>query len=437
MDPQTQAILNEAASRFGTPAYVYFVDGVFTQIRQLREVFENRFSISYAVKSNPNLALLARMQHCVATLDVSSIGEVERALQVGCPARRLTFSGPAKRMFELERAVEVGVGEMVCESQEEIEILDQLTQTAGKRMSVLPRINPKTMPRNFGLSMSGRPSQFGIDEEHLDDVLAQRDRWKNLDFAGFHIYSATNSLDEEAITENIAQCIELFTRFSESHDITPQKLIFGSGFGIPHLPEEGPLDTQKLAEAINPRIDAMRTNPRLAGAECVLEMGRFLVGPNGYLLTSVVREKSSRGTEIRMCDAGFNNHIVACGMMGTLLRRDWRFSKVNGSANEPTQKYLLTGPLCTTLDTLAMQVELPTLEAGDVLAVGMSGAYGPTCSPTRFISHPEPRELIVAGSGREIKILDVTESRPPVLLPLPETEISDTNNYEQRPLASL
>jgi len=429
MDHQTRTILNEVAGRFGAPSYVYFIDGILAQIDRLHEVFENRFGISYAVKANPSLAVLDRIRHKIATLDVSSIGEVERALDADYPAEKLTFSGPAKRMFELERAVEVGVGEMVCESLDEIEILDRLAGEAGKRMSFLIRINPKTMPRKFGLSMSGRSSQFGIDEEQLDEVMAKRDEWENLDFIGFHIYSATNSLDEDAIAENFALFIELFARFSSAHNLTPQKLIFGSGFGIPHLLEEEPLDTDRLAELINPQIDAMRANPPLASADCVLEMGRFLVGPNGYFLTSVVREKQSRGKEIRMCDAGFNNHLVACGMMGTIIRRDWRFTKITEPTDGATQQYLLTGPLCTTLDALAMQVELPSLEVGDVLAVEMSGAYGLTCSPTRFISHPEPCEVIVVGTGAEAEIIEVTERRSPVHVPLSPQHAQEAESY--------
>ena len=105
MDKQTRKILNDVAHRFGTPCYVYLAAPILRQIDQLREVFENRFLVSYAVKANPNLVLLDRVCQNVDTLDVSSIGEVERALNIEYPAEKLTFSGPAKRLSELERAV--------------------------------------------------------------------------------------------------------------------------------------------------------------------------------------------------------------------------------------------------------------------------------------------------------------------------------------------
>src|SRR4030095_3122076 len=121
----------------------------------------------------------------------------------------------------------------------------------------------------------------------------------------------------------------------------------------------------------------------------VLEMGRWLVGPAGYLLTKVIGRKRSRGVEIRICDAGFNNMLAACGMMGTVIRRNWRIWHLDESPDDVRGKYLLVGPLCTTIDVLATDIELPKLEIGDRLVVGAAGAYGLTSSPTRFISHPE------------------------------------------------
>lgn len=407
--------LGEAAARFGTPAYVYFVDAIAQRIADTRAAFDNRFAISYAVKANPNVALLTRMLSHVDTLDVSSIGEVDRALSAGCPAERLTFSGPVKREADMARAVELGVGEMVCESPWELERLNELAAAAGITLPVFVRINPKRAPRGFGGSMAGRASQFGIDEEDLSPVLDRFAHWPSLKLDGLHIYSGTNCLKPDAIAENFAIFIELFTRFSESHNLRPRKLIFGSGFGVPYHEGEQPLDLAATAGLVNPLIDEFKSRAPFTDAECVLEMGRYLVGPFGYLLTRVINAKRSRGVEIRMCDAGFNCHLSACGMMGSVIRRNWRFLKVTGDNNTgDTQRVDLTGPLCTTIDTLAQNVDLPPLERGDVLAVQSSGAYGLTASPTGFISHAPPREILVEGEDNDSQLIDVTESVTPI-----------------------
>ncbi len=154
----------------------------------------------------------------------------------------------------------------------------------------------------------------------------------------------------------------------------------------------------------------LHQSPRFAGTECLLEIGRYLTGPHGYLLTQVVAAKHSRGTDIRMCDAGFNNHLSACGMMGTVIRRNWRIANLRPGKRE-AGNYLLVGPLCASFDQLAAQLELPETDVGDYLAIEASGAYGLTASPTRFISHPEPREYLVQD-GDPPPLQDVSEHRP-------------------------
>lgn len=388
-----------------TPCYVYFLDEILERFRRVRTAFGGRFGISFAVKSNPNLAILERIKPQVVTLDVSSGGELERALRAGYAPREITFSGPAKRRAELEQAVRVGCGEMVCESEFELETLDRLAEAAGHRMGVFLRINPRRVPKGFGVSMAERASQFGIDEEDADAVVERLPSWRNLEFRGFHIYSGTNCLDATAIAENFAIFIEIFLRLAEKHGLRPAKLIFGSGFGIPYHGGDAALELSELAELVNPQIDEMSARSPLADAECVLEMGRYLIGPAGYFLTRIVGEKRSRGVDIRLCDGGFNDHLAACGLMGMVMRRAYPMWKVTGDGSGAPGDYMIVGPLCTSIDILGQKVQLPELRRGDVIAIGASGAYGLSSSPTRFISHPEPREYLACGDG----VLDISE----------------------------
>lgn len=410
-DAQLRLALARVAAEHGTPAYAYRVDELQRRIATLRQVFSDRFGVSFAVKSNPNAALLRRLRGQVDTLDCSSIGEVEQAVVQGWPAADLTFSGPAKRPFELRRAVELGVGEMVAESVAELDQLDALCREAERSCTIFLRINPSRAPRKFGVRMSGKPSQFGIDEEAVDPVLSglRNGRWPFLRLEGLHIYSGTNSLDAEAIAENFAIFGQIFAHCAGVAGIRPRKLIFGSGFGIPYVGTAEALDINDVAERVNPWFDAWRAEHELlADARCMLELGRWLIGPCGYFLTSVIGCKHSRGTEIRLCDGGMNNHLAACGLLGMVIRRPYPMWKIT-PGDEPVGPKRLVGPLCTTIDTLAEKVELPPLAVGDVIAVGSSGAYGLSSSPTRFISHPPPKELLIEGSGHAARIIDVTE----------------------------
>lgn len=151
---------------------------------------------------------------------------------------------------------------------------------------------------------------------------------------------------------------------------------------------------------------ALRATPGFTASRFVLELGRWIVAPAGVLLTSVVHTKASRDTAIGFCDAGFNANMAACGMLGGGFRRNWRITNLSnpGGIAETCD---LVGPLRTTLDRIAHRITLPQLRKEDVLAIAQSGAYGATGSPTRFISHPEPVELLMSGS----EVIDVTESR--------------------------
>lgn len=399
--------LEHAGRRFGTPLYVYLAEPIRERFRTLAQAIAGRFEISYAVKANPNVGLLRAIRGLPATLDCSSIAELERGLQAGYAARQMSFSGPAKRPFELERAVAAGCGGLVAESERELRELDAIAAAQGRRQTVLLRINPRTVPAKFGISMAGRPSAFGIDEEDADAALELARALPNLDLAGFHVYSASNSLSVEAIDENVRLLAAIFARLARTHRFAPRSLVFGSGFGIPYQDDQAPLDLAELAPLLNARIDALRADPLLAGARCTLEMGRWLVGPFGYLVTAVVGLKRSRGQDIALLDAGFNNHLAAAGMMGTIIRRNWSFTVLDG-APRARRSYTLVGPLCTTIDQLASKIELPELRVGDQLAIAASGAYGLSASPTRFISHPEPREVLVETDG---SLIEVTESR--------------------------
>ncbi|MCA8926987.1 MAG: type III PLP-dependent enzyme [Alphaproteobacteria bacterium] len=399
------SLLRQAAADYGTPLYVYDVDIVRARFAELDALFGGRFGVSYAVKSNPNIGLLSAIRDCVTTFDVSSYGEMERALSSGCPASDVTFSGPGKRVEEIHRAVRAGLGELVLESVEEAEIANAAAGEFGCKQGALLRINPISVPRRFGVNMAGKPSQFGVDEEDIETAIPRILALPNIDLIGFHIYSGTNSLSHEAIAENFAIFLEVFRKAATLTGRPPQKLVFGSGFGLPYLPTDETLDVAALAAQVIPAIDAFRAEPLMGEAELVLEMGRWLVGPAGWLLTAVIGGKTSRGTTFRICDAGFNNHLAACGMMGTVIRRNWRFANISRPEAEE-EVYTLVGPLCTTIDVLASAIALPRLETGDVIAIDYSGAYGLTASPTRFISHPEPREVLLEGS----EVRDVTES---------------------------
>jgi diaminopimelate decarboxylase len=395
---------------FGTPCYVYFMDQVRDRVARVRAAFGSRFRISYAVKCNPNGTLLRRLQSVVDILDVSSAGEARRAVLAGWDPINVSFTGPAKTAVELQTSVDMGIGEVILESIDEAALLNRLAEQSGKRQRVLVRIGPQRVPRGFGLHMSGKPSQFGIDEEEVDHAVQAIESFAHLDLCGFHIYSGTQCLNAEAVAENYGIFIDVFKRVCRTRNVSPHRLIFGSGIGIPYFDTDTPVDLTAIAERTNPVIDAFKQDPLFSGAELVLEMGRYLVGEAGVYLTRVVRMKRSRGVVIGICDGGMHHHLAAAGHLGTLIQRNYGMLKITeDDPATPEEVYTLVGSLCTTLDTLGRQVKFNGLEAGDVIGILCSGAYGVSASPIHFISHPPPKEIILETGCGDLLMEDCSE----------------------------
>lgn len=387
--------LTRVADQIGTPAFVYLADAIDVRLAELRASLGPWFTFSYAMKCNPNPGLLAWLSPRVDLIDVSSVGEFRAALAAGWHPDRASFTGPGKREAEIAEALAGGIGELVLENLREARIASRIAQQTGLTQDVLIRLAPARVPKGFGDQMAGRPSAFGFDIETVGAEIPQLLALPNLRVVGLHIYSGTQCLKPEAICENYRIFMQCFREVCDAHDLTPQKLVFGSGLGIPYHPGDTPLDLAAVVGGIGEELSAFRAAPRFAATRLILELGRYLVGEAGYFLTRVINVKASRGNRIGICDGGMNNHLPASGHFGMVIHRNFRMHRVGGG--EAPEKIDLVGPLCTSIDRLASGVLLPPIAEGDLVAVHASGAYGPTASPLHFISHPLPHEVLVVG----------------------------------------
>lgn len=393
--PARASLLARIAATHGTPTFVYFMDDVKRRIDALRAAFDGMFQISYAMKCNPHPRVLATVRGWVDALDVSSRGELARAVAAGFRPDCISFTGPAKQAACLTEAVAHGIGEVVIESVREARLLSQIAAASGRVQPVLVRIAPRQVPRGFGVNMAGRPCQFGIDEEQLDAALSEILALPGLTVAGFHAFSGTQSLKAEAVAENYGIFAGLFQRASEAHGLGPRKLIFGSGLGIRYHEGDEDIDLFEVAASTLPVLRALKAQPRFCDTTLMLETGRYLLGEAGVYLTRVVNRKHSRGAEIATLDGGMHHHLGACGHLGMVIHRPYRMFKLGASSDAERHPFDLYGPLCTTIDVLGRGVRLPWLSTDDVIAVAASGAYAATASPQGFISHAPANEIFV------------------------------------------
>lgn len=239
--------------------------------------------------------------------------------------------------------------------------------------------------------MGGRPSPFGVDEERVPDMLEEL-KTLNFKFRGFHIYSGSQNLRAEAIDESITKTVELVLELARKTNLEISFVNLGGGLGIPYFPKEQPLDLAVVGGSAGRATERLRKE--LGNPEVVMELGRFLVGEAGIYVCRVLDIKESRGTQYVVCDGGLHHHLAASGNFGQIIRKNYPIANVERRSSD-TKQVTVVGPLCTPLDILGDRSVLQPLEPGSLLAILQSGAYGPSASPSAFLSHGPCAEVLI------------------------------------------
>ncbi len=380
------------AERVGrTPFYAYDRAQLTQRVSALRQHLPSEIHLHYAIKANPMPAVVQHLAALVDGLDVASGGELKVALATGTNPETISFAGPGKTDDELTAAVAAGIT-INLESEREMERIATLGKRPGARPRVAVRVNPDFELKSSGMKMSGGPKQFGIDAERVPAALARIGELA-LDFQGFHIFCGSQNLRAEAIGEAQAKTLELAAKLAQ-HAPSPVRLLnIGGGFGIPYFPGEPQLDIATVGANLAKLLPHYRQ--QLPQAQIVIELGRYLVGEAGVYVCRVIDRKISRGSVFLITDGGLHHHLAASGNFGQVIRKNYPVvvgNKVVGREREVTS---VVGPLCTPLDLLADNMEMAKADVGDLIVVFQSGAYGLTASPTAFLGHPAPSEVLV------------------------------------------
>lgn len=384
--------VSRIAARVGrTPFYAYDRRLISARVAELRAALPAAVELHYAMKANPMPAVVGLLAGLVDGLDVASGSELMTALDAGADPADISFAGPGKFAVELGQAVAAGILVNV-ESAREVVLLEDISKRLGAPARVAVRVNPDFELKSSGMRMGGGPKQFGVDAEVVPELLADIGR-RGLAFEGFHIFSGSQNLRAEAICEAQRKALALATRLAASAPGPVLSLNLGGGLGIPYFPGEQALDLGPIGEHLDQLLaEATQGLPR---ARLVLELGRYLVGEAGVYVARVLERKVSRGEVFLVTDGGLHHHLSASGNFGQVIRKNYPATIGNKAGSALREVASIVGPLCTPLDLLADRMDLPLAEAGDLAVVFQSGAYGLSASPTAFLSHPPPAEVLI------------------------------------------
>jgi diaminopimelate decarboxylase len=343
------------------------------------------------MKANPMPAVVQHMAGLVDGLDVASAGEMKIALDTPMPPCQVSFAGPGKADQELSCAIAAGII-VNMESEQEMERIANLGNHLGIRPKVAVRVNPDFELKSSSMKMGGGAKPFGVDAERVPAMLLRMAKLE-LDFEGFHIFSGSQNLKVAAIQESHEKTLQLGIALAR-HAPGPVRLLnIGGGFGVPYFPGDEPLNVAEVGENLRHLMPEARRH--LPDARVVIELGRYLIAEAGIYVCRVLERKESRGQIFLVTDGGLHHHLAASGNFGQVIRKNYPVivgNKVNSAEREIVS---VVGPLCTPLDLLADRMEMSKAEARDLIVILQSGAYGLTASPTAFLGHPPPAEVLV------------------------------------------
>jgi len=375
-----------------TPLFVYDMAVVRATVQGLRAAMPDSLHLHYAIKANPFAPLLAEMADLVDGFDIASGGELEKALKAGMAPDHISFAGPGKRDEELRTALLSGVT-INLESEGEAARVLAIGAEVGRTPRLAVRVNPDFDLKGSGMKMGGGAKPFGVDADRAA-ALARHVIDAGADWRGWHIFAGSQALDAAAIIETQRETIALAARLSDQLGVSPPLVNIGGGLGVPYFPGDAPLDPRIIGLALE---EEMTLAPDiLEESAFAMELGRYLVAAAGVYLTRVIDVKTSHGERFAVVDGGLHHQLAASGNFGTVVRRNYPVAIANKfGQNADDQPVSIVGCLCTPLDRLADKVALPPVEAGDLVAVFMAGAYGATASPAAFLGHGPALEMLV------------------------------------------
>jgi diaminopimelate decarboxylase len=359
--------LTEIAEKIGTPFYAYSQK----RIEQNYQTFFKALAdlkplICYAVKTNPNISVIRSLRASGAGADVTSAGELQRALKAGISPQKIIFSGVGKTRGEITTALKAKIFQINAESIPEIHVISSVAKQLGVSAPLALRVNPNVAARTYRKTSTGEMgTKFGIDSVQLEEAMALTKSLTGLDFKGFQIHVGSHVFDYEPFREAFEKLVDMVHSWREKGYVIT-RLDLGGGVTIPY-------DGQTQAP-FSDYAQIVRETVGTLGCELAFEPGRFLVGDAGILVARVIYDKQGASKRFLILDAGMNDLIRPAMYEARHSIIAVKESNAEASAAD------VVGPICETSDLFGEDYLLPGVAQDDLVAILQAGAYGAAMS---------------------------------------------------------
>jgi diaminopimelate decarboxylase len=389
----------QIAEQFGTPVYVYSTATLLHHYRQIAQAFaEVNPTVCYSIKSCGNLHICKLLAKEGCGFDVTSAGEMFRAMQAGGDPKKIIYAGVGKTDDEIRNAINVGIAAFNIESEAELENIDRIAGELGKQAVGALRVNPDVDPKTHRHTTTGKKeSKFGVDIERAERVFDQYKGSKNIRLAGVHMHLGSPIYLIQPYIDATHKINALIDRLrKKGHAI--EWFDIGGGFGVNY---ERPDQAQPVTEHAKALVPLLKGR----GYKVAIEPGRYISGNAGALLTRVLYRKTGGEKKFVIVDAAMNDlsrpmmydsyhHIWPAHPPADAVNADRRRDFVPPEA----EKADVVGPVCESGDFLAKDRTLPVTKRGDLMCVFTAGAYGFAMS-SNYNNRPRAAEVLVDGTS--------------------------------------
>jgi diaminopimelate decarboxylase len=377
--------VKSVAQRVGTPFYLYSSNTLMSHYRAFDSAFVDvPHIICFALKSNPNGAVLKLLGKEGAGADIVSGGELFRALRAGIDTQKIVYAGVGKRRDEIEYAIKVGILMFNVESGEELLAIERAAKDMRASARIALRVNPNIDPKTHAYISTGlKENKFGIPIEQALEYYQTAKSLPHVEITGIHQHIGSQITEIQPFVEALEKLVG-FVKVLRSSGMGIKYINIGGGLGITYK-DETPPHPSELAKAIQPLL-------RESDCTLVLEPGRAIVGNAGILVTSALYRKDSGEKRFLIVDAGMNDLIRP-----SLYEAYHEIIPVSKPDNTRSTMFDVVGPICESGDFLAKGRQMSEAKQGDLLAVMGAGAYGFSMA-SNYNSRPRVTEVLVKGN---------------------------------------
>jgi diaminopimelate decarboxylase len=391
-----QVPVSRIAKELGTPCYVYSHATLIRHFRAYDNAFKNiSHIIAFAMKANSNLAILRLMAREGSGVDIVSGGELFRALKAGVPSSKIVFAGVGKESDEIRDALRADILMFNVESPAELQAINDVAASVGKKARVALRINPDIDPKTHPYISTGlKKSKFGIAADRAVEEYALAASLSHIEVVGVHAHIGSQLTEITPFIEALKKVVALVETL-KARGVTIRYLNIGGGLGITYSDEKPPLP-QDLSNAILPLL-------RDLAITLVMVPGRVIVGNAGILITKALYLKEGEAKTFVIVDAAMNDLIRPSlyGAYHEIRPLD------EATGRRAKHQVDIVGPVCESGDFLAKDRMLPAVKPGELLAVMSAGAYGFVMA-SNYNSRPRVPEALIKGD--EIHVIRARET---------------------------